>query len=681
MSFGVLLRRELRALLALPQTYAIAGAFLLISGVFFANILISTQSPDLGQYYSNIATTFVVLLPIVAMRSFAEERRSGALDLTLSWPVSRPGLVAAKFVANTTFAWTLLTVSWLYVRIISELAPIDAARAAGGYVGLLFLTLAFSALALMVSARASSPTAAAFVGFGLLLFLWILDYAPGWVGGVVEGLSPARHFESFPRGVVYLGDVAWFLTITAVGLGAAIAAVGRARPGPRLGSFVRRGAALAGVAVVLGATPALARRVDGEVDLTAAKRNTIARATRDVLRRVDGGISITGFVRPISREATALRDTVKQYRSAGADIALTIVDPDAQPGLARAAGVTNYNQYVVDIDGRHETIDDVNQITLTSAISRLSRPDRPAACFTVGHGEREVDDVGDGGASGVAAELRRAGYDVRSVAPAGTGGADALRHCTVVVVAGPRVPLLPAELTLLGDYTAAEGRLVVFADGLAGTPRELNALLQPWGVQFGSGVVRDLSALAGDPTSVVSSDFPARHPVTAALDTDAVPVVLTNALPIQTPAADTSGTAPHVTRLVQSSRRSQAGTGAAGDTATGPLTLAAAVDAGRVEGYGAAARIVRTRIGVVGTAEVATNRFSPSLGNRTLVTALVQWAGQDNDIVSAHRGPGGAAALALTRAQKDDVVRRGVVLPTLAVLIPLPITLLRQKRG
>jgi hypothetical protein len=180
---------------------------------------------------------------------------------------------------------------------------------------------------------------------------------------------------------------------------------------------------------------------------------------------------------------------------------------------------------------------------------------------------------------------------------------------------------------------------------------------------------------------VVSSDFPATHPVIAALDTDGVPVVLTNTLPVQALAAGVAGAAPHVTPLVQSSRRSQAGTGAAGDIATGPLTLAAAVDASRVEGQDAAARIVRTRIGVVGTAEVATNRFSPYLGNRTLVTALVQWAAQDNDIVSAHRNPGGAAKLALTSAQKHDLVQRGIVVPTLAVLIPLPIALLRLKRG
>ena len=672
MTFGIVLRRELRALLALPQTYAIASAYLLISGIFFVNILISTQSPDLGQYYSNIASTLIVLLPIVAMRSFAEERRSGSLDLVLAWPVSRASLVLAKFITNTLFAWLLVSVAWLYVRIISGLAPIDGARAAGGFFGLLFVTLAFSALALMVSARASSPTAAAFLGFGLLLFLWILDYAPGWIGATLEALSPARHFESFPRGVLYLGDVAYFLAVAGVGVVLAVQALSRARPGSRRASLVRRGVALAGVALVVTATPALARRVDGEVDLTAAKRNTIAPATRDVLRRVKAPIHLTGFVQPISRQATALRDTVKQYRSAGADITLRVVDPDAQPGVARLEGIGNYNQYVLDVGGRREVIDDVNQITLTSAISRLSRTEPPRACFTTGHGERDVDQTDDAGASTLAKELRRLGYDVRSVALAGTGAADALHHCTAVVVAGPRVAFLPAEMALLSAYAADQGRLVVLADGVSGPLPQLDELLRPWGVTLGSGVVRDLSSLADDPTSVVASDYPTKNPVVAPLDTDGVPVVLANTVAVQ-PSTDGSNSDAHVTPLIQSTSRSQV----AGAAAKGPFVLAATADASRVEGQGPATRILRTRIGVVGTAEVATNRFLSYLGNRQLLTGLVQWAALENDIVSANRDPGGAAKLALTTGQKRDLVRRGIVLPVLAVLVPLPFVFFR----
>ena len=72
------IRKELRSLVSLPHTYAIAAAFLAISGIFFLTFLVQSNLPDLEQYYSNIATTLLVLAPIIAMRSFAEERRAGA---------------------------------------------------------------------------------------------------------------------------------------------------------------------------------------------------------------------------------------------------------------------------------------------------------------------------------------------------------------------------------------------------------------------------------------------------------------------------------------------------------------------------------------------------------------------------------------------------------------------------
>src|SRR3989442_11613923 len=98
-----ILRRELRALLHLPQTYAIAVAYLIISGIFFVNILISTEVADLGQYYSNIASTLILLVPLVALPPFPEEPRSGALHLRPSWPLSRAGLVLGKVLPNNAF--------------------------------------------------------------------------------------------------------------------------------------------------------------------------------------------------------------------------------------------------------------------------------------------------------------------------------------------------------------------------------------------------------------------------------------------------------------------------------------------------------------------------------------------------------------------------------------------------
>ncbi|HKN90791.1 MAG TPA: hypothetical protein VJ622_10955, partial [Acidimicrobiia bacterium] len=236
------LRRELRALVTSPQTYAIAAAYLVLSGIFFLNILITSQIPDLEHYYSNVANTLLVLVPVVAMRSFAEERRTGALDITLAWRLSRTSLVLGKFAANTLYLWALSSVVWLYYHLVGRLAHIQMGRTAGGYIGLLLMATAFSALALMISARAASPAAAAFLGFGLLLFLRVLDYAPGWIGDRLASLGPTQHSAGFARGVVYWNDVAYFVIATLIGLGLAVAALERDRPGRKLGSLVRRGA-------------------------------------------------------------------------------------------------------------------------------------------------------------------------------------------------------------------------------------------------------------------------------------------------------------------------------------------------------------------------------------------------------------------------------------------------------
>ena len=676
MTFVAVLRRELRALVTLPQTYAIAAAYVVISGVFFVNLLVSSQVPDLKQYYSNVASTLIVLVPIVAMRSFAEERKNGTLDLTLSWPLSRTGLVFGKFAANTLFSWALISVVWIYVRILSGLASVDGARVAGGFIGMLLLAMAFSALALAVSARTSSPTAAAFIGFGLLLLLWILEYAPGWVRDAVRGLAPTAHFEAFPRGVLYLEDVAYFLVVTAIGVWLAIGSMTRNRPGPSLSSLVRRGLSLTVALVAVVGTPAMAERLDGDVDLTAAKRNTISPVTRDVVARIHDPISVTAFVRPISAEEAQLRNAVKMYRAAGARIDVRAVDPETQPSLARQAGITDYNKYIFELGGRREVLGDLGQVTVTSALNRLSRPDPPRACFTIGHGERSIDDSGPDGLNGLRGQLSEVGYDVRPLALAGIGGADELRRCTVVVVAGPRVAFLDGELAALTGYARDNGRLVVLADGVTGPREQLNALVGPYGMSFGPDIVRDLSSIADDPGSVVSFDYPSKSPVVVRLDDDNIPVVAPNPRPIGQ-AGDTDG---YVSPLVRSSPKSWLQP-AQGGPQKGPFLLAAVSDAARVEGTGRNSTLARTRIAAVGTADIAANRFFGFYGNRQFLTTLVQWVALENDLISAGRDPGGFYKLVLTGAQKSDLTRRGIVYPALAVLVPLPLTFFRLKRG
>jgi ABC-type transport system involved in multi-copper enzyme maturation permease subunit len=678
------LRRELRGMLRLPQTYAIAAAYLVISGIFFVNILISTEVADLASYYSNIANTLLVLVPVVAMRSFAEERRSGALDISLTWPTSRTGLVLGKFAANTLFVWGLGSVVWLYFSLVGGIATIQGSRTAGGWIGLLLMSMAFSALALMVSARTASTTAAAFLGFGLLLFLWILEYAPGWIGDGLRSLGPASHFEAFPRGVLYGDDVAYFLAVTVLGLGLAISALNRERPGRHSRSLVRRGAVL-GLVLGLGAGgTALAADVEAKVDLTADSTNTLTDATRKVLGEVDAPIRLTGFAQPFSSEEAQFRALVKQYRAAGADISMDEVDPDVQPARARAAGVSLYGEVLVEIGDRREVIDGPTEGALTSALHRLAATSARRACFTVGHGERSITDKSPQGLSSVAAQLQsKLFYEAKAVALGVSGAREELVGCTLVVVAGPLVPFLPAELALLEDYGRSDGRLVVLVDG-GGPPRDqLNALLARWGVGFGPGVVADLSSLADDPGAVVSSTYPSSSPATLGLREHDLPVVFVNAA-LVVPIGEAEGDG-HVSPLVLSSPKSwltmTPGARRAGGV-EGPFTLAALIDDSRVTGAGdAPLAINRTRVGVVGSVDVAANRGVELLGNGDFMLSLVQWVARDDDLVAAVRPSTGFYKLVLTEGQRNRLIRQGIVVPSLVVLLPLPLALLRLKRG
>lgn len=671
-------RKEARSLVSLPHTYAIAGAFLAISGIFFVTFFVQSNLPDLEQYYSNIATTLLVLAPIIAMRSFAEERRAGALDITLSWPVPRAALVVGKYVVNVAYTWLLLSVAWLYVRLLLGMGEMEVGKAVAGFVGELLLAAALSALALAVSARAASPTGAAFLGFGLLLGLWTLQFAGRMLGPDlgrrVADISPANHLEAAARGVIDGGDVAYFLTCVVVGLGLAVHGLERQRPGVARTLGRRSGARLATVGAAGAVLLVLGSSVEAQADLTPTRRFTVTRQTKEIARRVHSPISVTGFVDPDGPGAVEMKALVREYRAAHIPIDLEIVDPDAQPGRARAGGVSRYGQLLVKIGERQELVPDVTEIGLTSAILRLTRENPATACFTVGHGEPDIHDTRPGGYEVFAAYLRQLGYASEPLALGAPGAAERLQRCTVVVAA-PRIPLLPAEASMLQSYARANGRLVVMGDPDDATRAQLNDLLRPFGMAFGAGEVRDRSSLADDPTSVVAFSYPSESPPIRDLKRDGIPVLFVAPHPVEV--ATTGEMAESVSALVSSSSHSSV----AGGSGSGPFVLAALYDVSAVSEQDGSAVLATSRVAVVGSSALASNRLIDHFGNRDFTTGLVQWVGRETDVISAGRDFGGVRKVVLTRQRRDHLVRSAVVFPALACLVPMPIALVRLRRG
>ncbi|HEV7861400.1 MAG TPA: GldG family protein, partial [Acidimicrobiia bacterium] len=543
----------------------------------------------------------------------------------------------------------------------------------------------FNALALAISARSASPTTAAFVGFGVLLGLWILDFVPGWLGGrfsgIVSFLAPTTHIENSGRGILDAGDGLYFLMGTLFGLtlaGAALREPGR-RSLRRLLDPRRAGAVL-GLFLVAGSGVASAQ-ARGQIDLTPEHRFSLTSQSKAVLSQVKAPIHVIGFTQPGSAQQVEMRSLLRRYELVKGDLTFEFIDPDAQPGRVKELGAGSYGEILLQVGHNRDFVSEISEVDLTSAIQRLSRTEPPVACFTVGHGERDIEDQRPDGYQNFATRLKHLGYLTRSLALAAEGGAARLATCKVVVLAGPRAGFLPQELAMLGDFAKAQGRLVVLADSAALTPGvdvtgQLNDLIRPWGLALRPSVIRDRSSIINDPASVLVFKYPSQSPVTVDLRAQSIPTLLVGALPVES-----VGVGPEradgawLTPLLQTSSQSSLADGTKGPFVAGALT-----DWSRVDASAAGPELSRTRIGVVGSADLASNTFLGRFGNSTFASQLVSWVAIENDIIAASRNPGGPAKLALTQVDRGRLIRSAIVAPSALTGVAFALALLRLRR-
>ena len=162
-------------------------------------------------------TGFLLLLisPAITMRIFSDEKRNRTLTLLLSAPISLTEIVLGKFFG--VFMFYLLIVLMIAAMPLSLYAgtTIDAGKLATGVLGLALLLGAFASIGLFTSSLTEQPLIAAISAFGLLIFLWIIDWSGGRpeITGLFHYLSLKNHFESLLKGIFSSTDLAYFLLL------------------------------------------------------------------------------------------------------------------------------------------------------------------------------------------------------------------------------------------------------------------------------------------------------------------------------------------------------------------------------------------------------------------------------------------------------------------------------------
>jgi len=229
--FGTLLHKEVLALFSSPIAYAVIAVYLLLVGYSFTASLFMTRMATLVHIFFQASVLLVLMIPILTMRQFSEERKSGTLELLLTAPVRESAIVLAKFGASLAVVLVMIALTFSYAIVLALYSQPDWGPIYSGYVGLIAMGAALTALGVMISALTANQIVAAAVSLGLFSLLWMLDSAAALLPDPFESflinLSLLAHFTPFATGAMYTSDFGFFLSVTLLGLFLATRALAR----------------------------------------------------------------------------------------------------------------------------------------------------------------------------------------------------------------------------------------------------------------------------------------------------------------------------------------------------------------------------------------------------------------------------------------------------------------------
>ena len=169
-------KRELKSYFLTPSAYIFMGTFLLLSGVLFTLQIIFPMSKQYAEFLGSLIVIFVLVVPLLTMKVFSEERRNKTDQMLLTAPVTALAITAGKYFAPVVIFLFTLIVTFLYPLFLSFHGDLETAKIIGTYIGFFLLGCSFISVGVLVSASTESMASAAIISFCAIAFTWFADF-------------------------------------------------------------------------------------------------------------------------------------------------------------------------------------------------------------------------------------------------------------------------------------------------------------------------------------------------------------------------------------------------------------------------------------------------------------------------------------------------------------------------
>jgi ABC-2 type transport system permease protein len=232
-------QRELNAYFASPIAYVLIGFFALLFGWFYYVPLAYFEQQSMqagmnpgqslninqmlvGPTLMNTTVIMLFLFPLITMRTYSEEKRSGTIELLLTSPVTDLQIILGKFLGAMLLYAAMLSVTLIHIGILFIYGEPEWKPIATGYLGLLLMGGSFLSLGLFISSLTKNQIVAGIATFAVFLMLWVINWIGTFVGPtmqtVLTHLSLTDHFDDFAKGIIDTKHVIYYLSFMAFGL-------------------------------------------------------------------------------------------------------------------------------------------------------------------------------------------------------------------------------------------------------------------------------------------------------------------------------------------------------------------------------------------------------------------------------------------------------------------------------
>ena len=216
---GAVFKREMKTYFTSPIAYIFITAFFLYTGNYFVNINMAYGSTDTSYIFTSVFTIMMILIPLMTMRLFSEEKKQRTDQCLLTAPISLAGIVAGKFFAALCVFLCAISVYIPYIVVLHTLAgTLEWATIIGTITALILLGASFISIGIFVSSLTESQIVAAIISFVVIMFFYMLDLLAGsvsneFISSIMKALAFYTRYTEFASGIFNIGSIVFFLSV------------------------------------------------------------------------------------------------------------------------------------------------------------------------------------------------------------------------------------------------------------------------------------------------------------------------------------------------------------------------------------------------------------------------------------------------------------------------------------